>query len=85
MTKTELARLVRKARSCGSFAVSAKEREFFCPVDRERKDAAGDRSLSHRFSVVCLPWEDPTTVAQVTKALARHLEDQEINGEPCSG
>lgn len=86
MTKTEMARLVRKARAAGSFAIGGRShiREFYCPAHREALDSVHDRSLPHRFTVEVHPWEDPTTVAAVTKALRSHIEDAATNGEPCT-
>lgn len=74
MTKKELARLVRVARSAGSLRVSATEEEFWCPVDREAKTREHDRTVAHRFTVHHHPWESGQSVAEVTKALADHLD-----------
>lgn len=74
MTKREISRLVRLARTRGSFRVSGIEREFFCPLDMEAKRAAHDRTLAHRFTVHHLPWEAGDTVPEVTKALLEHID-----------
>lgn len=74
MTKTELARLVRIARSFGSYVESATERTFPCPVDIEAKRREHDRTVAHRFTVHHHPWESGQSVAEVTKALADHLD-----------
>ena len=83
MTKTELTRLTRKAMAVGHFSTKKHEAKFYCPVHREALDAVRDRSLPHMFDVVTMPWEDASTRPAVMKALASHLEDAEVNGEPC--
>lgn len=83
VTKTELTRLVRVARSFPTLYVGPGQREFYCPVNAEAKHKAHDRTVAHRFTVHVKSWEDPTRVAAVTRALADHLKDAEINGEPC--
>lgn len=82
-TKREITRLVRLARSMSHFRNKDHERELFCPVHTEALRKIGDLGLSHTFTVLVLPWEDPMRVAAITKALVTHLEDAEINGEPC--
>lgn len=89
-TKTELARLVRKARSLGTFGRFEDEAgtwAMLCPVMHEAMVKVGatyrDGIRCHYFPVHHLPWEHTPTVALVTKALASHLEDAEENGEPC--
>lgn len=67
----------------GHFSTKKHEAKFFCPVHREALDAARDRSAAHKFEVVTLPWEDASSREAVLKALTAHLEDAEINGEPC--
>lgn len=74
MTKKELARLVRLARSMGSYVESARERSFPCPLDMEAKRREYDRTVAHRFTVPHQPWESGQSVAEVTKALADHLD-----------
>ena len=78
-TKTQIAALVRKVRSTGSYAVRNTNgewqkhvREYPCPIDR-----------THKFTASVLPWEDPTTVKAVTYALTEHLKAADDNGEPC--
>jgi hypothetical protein len=90
VTKKELARLVRVARSAGYFATHGDERNawsFPCPAHKEAMIRAGVRQIDgirqHYFPVHHLPWEHSPTVALVTKALASHLEDAEVNEEPC--
>lgn len=83
MTKTELARLVRRARGMSSLHLGPGRREFYCPVHSEALHRAGERSLPHRFEVVVSPWHDPTRVAAVAAALRQHLDDALINDEPC--
>jgi hypothetical protein len=92
-TQKEITRLVRVARSLSSMAVrrdgshefDPAQREYTCPVHLEALRRAGEErhTRAHTFVVHVLPWEDPTKVAAVTKALVSHLEDNEINGEPC--
>jgi len=84
-TKTEIARLVRVARSMPTYHLGTGQREYTCPVHLEalRAEYGSSAPLAHRFLVHVLAWEDPTKVAAVTKALVSHLEDAEINGEPC--
>lgn len=75
MTKTELARLVRIARGGSHFRMSATEVQLYCPMDIEAKKAdMFDRRLPHKFSVHHLPWMTGLTVAEVTAALADHLD-----------
>lgn len=74
MTKRELARLVRLARSVGSYVESARERSFSCPVDMEWRQKNHDSRVAHRFTVHHHPWESGDRVADVTKALADHLD-----------
>lgn len=73
MTKTELARLVRIARFHGYLRINATLVEMYCPADIEAKDRY-DRTVAHRFAIPHLPWEKGTTVAEVTRALADHLD-----------
>jgi hypothetical protein len=85
-TKTEIARLVRIARQRGHYATGTKGViEMYCPVHREALIKAQEErhQLPHKFTVYVFPWENPTTVAAVTKALTEHLRDAEINEEPC--
>lgn len=91
ITKTELARLVRKARSYGTFGRHQDEPgtwSMMCPVMQEAMAEARvdyrDGIHCHKFPVYHLPWEHTPTVALVTKALASHLADAEENDEPCS-
>lgn len=84
MTKTELARLVRKARGMHYMRVSGTELRFYCPVNAEARAGAFDRGLPHMFVVHHLAWEKGTDVKAVTDALRRHLEDAEINGDDCT-
>lgn len=81
MTKTELARLVRIARSFGSYFDNAREQSFPCPVDIEAKRKEYDRTVAHRFTVHHHPWKSGQSVAEVTKALAWHLDP---DNEDCS-
>lgn len=74
LSKTELTRLTRVARSLPWYRVGATEAQFVCPLDHEARRREGDRTVSHRFSVVHLPWESGTTVAAVREALSRHLD-----------
>jgi hypothetical protein len=82
-TKTEIARLARMARSMPTYHVGTGERQFSCPVHLEALRNARSASLAHKFTVHVLPWENPTTVAAVRKALESHLSDADINDEPC--
>lgn len=74
MTKKELARLVRVARSFGSYVENARERSFPCPLDMEAKRREHDRTVAHRFTVHHHPWESGDNVAAVTAALADHID-----------
>lgn len=89
-TKKELARLVRKARSYGTFGRHQDEAgtwAMVCPVMHEAMAKASIGHFGgvhcHKFPVHHLPWEDTPTVALVTKALAAHLADAEENDEWC--
>ena len=74
MTKTELARLVRIARSFGYYHESATEKSFPCPLDIEAKRKEHDHTVAHRFTVVHAPWDSGQSVSEVTAALADHLD-----------
>lgn len=79
MTKTELARLVKVARSLGHYRISDRENSFVCPLDYEAKRRERDRTASHRFSVFHVAWELGTTVAAVREAFSRHLDMDECS------
>lgn len=81
MTKTELNRLARVARSFGHYHESGTEKSFPCPLDIEAKRKEHDRTVSHRFTVVHAPWESGTSAVEVLKALADHLDP---DAEACS-
>lgn len=87
MTKKEMARLVRIARSAGmlqSYAWGApKVASYICPVHREALTEAGERGSAHRFEVYPVNGS-LTSVAAVTEYLQRHLDDAEEDEEPCS-
>lgn len=75
MTKSELARLVRVARSAsGYLRVSATEVRFYCPLDIEAKRKVRDQTMPHTFTVGHVPWEKGTSVKEVTEALTRHID-----------
>jgi hypothetical protein len=80
-TSKEIARLTWVSMRLGSYHISATERQFVCPVAYEAKPSGS--GVSHRFSVHHMPWEKPDRVPVVKLALASHLADAEINGEPC--
>ncbi len=61
-------------RSAGALAGRGPERSFYCPLDMEAKRAEYDQTAPHLFTVQHLPWESGTTVAEVTRALADHLD-----------
>jgi hypothetical protein len=84
MTKKELARLARKSREAGYMARSTTELAYYCPVNMEARRKDGDLALAHMFLVHRLPWEGVPSMAKLQEALARHLEDQKINGEECA-
>jgi len=82
MTKTELARLVKVARSLGHYRMSGTEKEFTCPLDFEANRKEGRRGIGvHRFTVSHFPWNSGTSVAEVTAALADHIDP---GAEACS-
>ncbi len=74
MTKTELNRLARLARSLPYYRISATEKEFSCPLDVEAKRREHDRTVAHHFTVPHLPWESGITAPEVLRALADHLD-----------
>jgi hypothetical protein len=77
MTKTEFARLVRIARKGSHFRMSSTEIQLYCPMDIEaKKKDMFDRTAPHKFEVPHLPWMTGLTVAEVTEALARHLDPE---------
>lgn len=90
-TKKELARLARVTMALGSYAdkPSSGEREFVCPVHHEALRARGIRGneiRTHKFTVF-QPYsrrsDQPFLMSDVIEHLRRHLEDAEVNGEPC--
>jgi hypothetical protein len=81
MTKTELNRLARLARSLPYYRESATVASFSCPLDVEAKRREHDRTVAHRFTVPHLPWNTGTTAPEVLAALADHLDP---DAEACS-
>lgn len=93
LTKKELSRLTSLTMSFGMWRTGSygRERQFVCPVHHEAKRANGmrydDVIRTHRFSVFqphSRLSNDSLLKRDVQAALAQHLADADLNGEPCN-